>query len=217
MSWSTYDHWKATEPDYDEERPEEPMTFYLCRYGHQTPVDDGTDAPCRVCGNTDKCGFDDKALGYYETPQYYYESEARREARIMASGLVSDEAREYMLEVVSCSERLGEDGMCDCARVHLASIAKLETENKMLLSGSAEAAVVRQSRISKLEGESRMLESSLKLSLEISKRQLETTKALRQKVVEFITEHDTWTCGRIDSCTEFQALRSTAPEANSDE
>jgi len=47
------------------------------------------------------------------------------DARIMREGKVTDEAREYMLEVVSCGEHLGEDGMCDCARTHLGQLAAI--------------------------------------------------------------------------------------------
>lgn len=52
--------------------------------------------------------------------------------RIMAEGKISDEAREFMLEVAACSEHLGEDGMCDCARFHFDALATLEAENAEL-------------------------------------------------------------------------------------
>lgn len=43
---------------------------------------------------------------------------------VLASGKVSDEAREFMLEVAACDEHLGDDGMCECARYHFAQLAE---------------------------------------------------------------------------------------------
>lgn len=51
-----------------------------------------------------------------------------------------EEARLWMLEVVSCDEQLGADGMCDCAREHFAQLNalrdRLEAMGRLLLHPS---------------------------------------------------------------------------------
>ncbi len=44
----------------------------------------------------------------------------------------SEPARLWMLEVVSCDEQLGDDGMCDCAREHFEQLAAKDAEIEQL-------------------------------------------------------------------------------------
>ena len=49
----------------------------------------------------------------------------RRDRELLASGVITEEAREFMLEVVACDEHLGKDGLCACARFHFEKVAPM--------------------------------------------------------------------------------------------
>ena len=53
----------------------------------------------------------------------------RTQARLARAGeSITEEGRLWMLEVISCDEVLGEDGLCECAREHFEQIAELKKE-----------------------------------------------------------------------------------------